>query len=247
MVPVQLREDPRLYAGRIATLAAGLLALGIVLAGAVVGGFFYAAQAPRGTVQVTGAGTLPFESDQVKWTLTLMRRVPSTDVLSGYSLLEGDMDRLRATLAPLGLTEDALVVQPVSMEPWYGERGEIGSYMARQTVSVISSDVDLVEGLAREPGGVLAQGTVLQGSQLEYTYSGLAELKRSLLAEATRDAEARAREIAGEDLGELLNATAGVFQIREPNSNEVQGYGMYSTATRQKEITVTVRASYQID
>lgn len=94
---------------------------------------------------------------------------------------------------------------------------------------------------------MLAQGTVLQGSQLEYTYSGLAELKRSLLAEATRDAEARAREIAGEDLGELLNATAGVFQIREPNSNEVQGYGMYSTATRQKEITVTVRASYQID
>jgi hypothetical protein len=104
-----------------------------------------------------------------------------------------------------------------------------------------------VEGLAREPGGVLGQGAVLQGSQLEYFYSGLTELKRSLLAAATEDAEARAQEIAGERLGDLTEAQAGVFQIREPYSNEVQGYGMYSTATRSKEITVTVRAVYRMD
>jgi hypothetical protein len=232
--------------GKVAILAAGLLALAIVLAGTIAGAFFYAAQAPRGTVQVTGAGTLPFESDEVKWTLTLLRRVPASEVLSGYALLKGDMDRLRAALGTLGLTGDDLVIQPVSMEPWYGERGEVGSYMARQTVSVISDQVDLVEGLAREPGGVLGEGAVLQGSQLEYFYSGLTQLKRSLLAEATRDAEARAREIAGDQLGDLINATAGVFQIREPHSNEVQGYGMYSTATRQKEITVTVRAAYRM-
>jgi uncharacterized protein len=246
MVPVHLREDPRLYAGRTALIAAGLLALGLVLAGVAAGAFFYAAQSPRGVVQVTGAGTIPFESDEVKWTLTLMRRVPPGDILSGYGLLKSDMDRLRTALAAVGLSGNDLVVQPVSMEPWYAERGEVGSYMARQTVSVISNQVDLVEGLAREPGGVLGEGAVLQGSQLEYFYSGLTQLKRSLLAEATRDAEARAREIAGDQLGGLLNATAGVFQIREPHSNEVQGYGMYSTATRQKEITVTVRASYSM-
>lgn len=226
--------------------SAAILAVALVLAGAVGGGFFYAAQAPRGVVRVTGAATVPFESDRVKWTLTLMRRVPTVDVLSGYTLLKGDMERMRTALTAMGLAERDLVVQPVSMEPWFAERGEVGAYMARQTVSVISDRVELVEGLARDPGGVLGQGAVLQNSQLEYFYSGLPELKRSLLADATRDAEARAREIAGEDLGGLMEAQAGVFQIREPYSNEVQGYGMYSTSTRAKEITVTVRASYRM-
>jgi hypothetical protein len=229
---------------RIPLLSASILAAGLTLAGSAGGAFFYAAQAPRGEVRVVGAATIPFESDRVKWTLTLMRRVPTTDPLSGYSLLKTDVDRLRAALLGMGLVERDLVIQPVSMEPWYADRGEIGSYMARQTVSVISDRVEMVEGLAREPGGVLGQGTVLQGSQLEYFYSGLTELKRSLLAAATEDAEARAREIAGEELGELNDAQAGVFQIREPYSNEVQGYGMYSTSTRAKEITVTVRATY---
>jgi hypothetical protein len=241
MSSLPLREDRR---GSVAIVSAGLLALSLVLAGTIGGAFFYAAQAPRGTVLVTGAGTLPFESDQVKWTLTLMRRVPPGEILAGYAQLQGDMDRLSAALAARGLSAESLVLQPVNMEPWFAERGEVGSYMARQTVSVISDQVDLVEALSRAPGGVLGEGAVLQNSQLEYFYSGLTQLKRSLLAEATRDAEARAREIAGDQLGDLINATAGVFQIREPHSNEVQGYGMYSTATRQKEITVTVRASY---
>jgi uncharacterized protein len=229
---------------RIPLFAAAILAGGLVLAGVAGGAFFYAAQAPRGEVRVVGAATIPFESDRVKWTLTLMRRVPTTDPLSGYSLLKGDVDRLRGALVGNGLTERDLVIQPVNMEPWFVDRGEVGAYMARQTVSVISDRVELIEGLAREPGGVLGQGAVLQGSQLEYIYSGLTELKRSLLAAATEDAEARAREIAGDDLAELTDAQAGVFQIREPYSNEVQGYGMYSTATRSKEITVTVRATY---
>jgi uncharacterized protein len=226
---------------------ASILALGLVLAGLVAGAFFYAAQAPRGVVRVTGAATLPFESDRVKWTLTLMRRVPTTDPLSGYTLLKTDVERLRTALFGMGLTERDLVIQPVSMEPFFADRGEVGSYMGRQTVSVISDRVEMVEGLARDPGGVLGQGAVLQGSQLEYFYSGLTELKRSLLAKATEDAAARAREIAGDRLGDLIEAQAGVFQIREPYSNEVQSYGMYSTSTRAKEITVTVRGSYRMD
>lgn len=243
MASLPLR-DPR--SAVVPLVSAALLSLGLVLAGTVAGAFFHSAQAPRGTIRVVGSGTLPFESDRVKWTLTLVRQVPPAELMSGYSLLRGDVDRLRTALVAAGLRADDLIVQPVSMDPWFAERGEIGSYMARQTVSVVSDRVDVVEGLARDPGDVLA-GAVLQGSQLEYFYSGIAELKHSLLAAATRDAEARAREIAGARLGELLEARAGVFQIREPWSTEVQGYGMYSTSTRRKEITVTVHAAYWTD
>jgi hypothetical protein len=74
----------------------------------------------------------------------------------------------------------------------------------------------------------------------------MATLKRSLLRQAREDAGARAGEIAGDRLGDLMEARAGVFQIREPYSTEVQGYGMYSTATRKKEMTVTVHAVFGV-
>ena len=92
----------------------------------------------------------------------------------------------------------------------------------------------------------MQNGLVLEGSSLEYFYDDMATLKRSLLRQAREDAQARAEEIAGDGLGALVEARAGVFQIREPYSTEVEGYGMYSTATRAKEMTVTVHAVFQV-
>jgi hypothetical protein len=38
-----------------------------------------------------------------------------------------------------------------------------------------------------------------------------------------------------------------VFQITEPFSTEVTDYGVHSTSTRSKEITVTVHATFSVD
>ncbi|HEY0672393.1 MAG TPA: SIMPL domain-containing protein, partial [Longimicrobiales bacterium] len=84
---------------------------------------------------------------------------------------------------------------------------------------------------------------------LEYYYSDIARIKHNLLGAATRDARARADEIAksaGSEVGQIIAARSGVFQITEPYSTEVSGMGMYNTGTRRKEITVTVRADFAL-
>ncbi|HQB98599.1 MAG TPA: SIMPL domain-containing protein, partial [Candidatus Cloacimonadota bacterium] len=60
-----------------------------------------------------------------------------------------------------------------------------------------------------------------QNSRLEYLYTKLPDLKKELLAAATEDALARAKEISGSansKLGKMREARAGVFQITEPFS-----------------------------
>jgi len=42
----------------------------------------------------------------------------------------------------------------------------------------------------------------------------------------------------------LISACAGVFQITEPYSTEVAGYGMYNTSSARKNIKVTVSAEF---
>jgi hypothetical protein len=225
---------------------AAILALGLLLSSAVLGWSFVAGRTPPGAVRVVGAATVPFTSDVVKWRVQLVRTVPNGAEVDGYSRLREDRTRFLSRLDEAGVPVADISVQPVTTNPVYDRDGQITGVQLRQMFLVVSGDVDPVESLALDPGDLLREGLGLEGSQLEYFYDGIAELKRSLLEQASTDARARAEEIAGDGLGDLIDARAGVFQIREPYSTEVEGYGIYSTGTRAKEITVTVHATYRL-
>jgi hypothetical protein len=84
---------------------------------------------------------------------------------------------------------------------------------------------------------------------LEYTYSKLPELRVSLLKDAMTDARARANSIASSDgkgVGALTSASIGVVQVLSPSSTSVEDYGAYDTSSIEKEVMVTVRASFQV-
>jgi hypothetical protein len=225
---------------------AWILALGFFLSSLVLGWSFVVGRQPAGAVRVVGAATVPFTSDVVKWRVQLVRTVPTGAQTAGYADLRTDRERFLSRLENAGVPDADISVQPVTTNPMYGRDGEITGGQLRQPFLVVSKDLEAVESLALDPGDLLREGLGLEGSQLEYFYDGIAELKRSLLEQASSDARARAQEIAGEGLGDLVEARAGVFQIREPYSTEVEGYGIYSTGTRAKEITVTVHATYRL-
>ncbi len=197
-------------------------------------------------MRVVGAATVPFSSDVVKWRVQLVRSVPAGGEAAGFQRLRDDRARLLDRLGSVGVVSDEIALQPVTTNPMYDREGRASGAQLRQTVLVVSRDLEAVESLALDPGDLIRDGMGMEGSKLEYFYEGIAELKRSLLQQASADARARALEIGGEALTDLIEARAGVFQIREPYSTEVQGYGVYDTQTREKEITVTVHATFGV-
>jgi uncharacterized protein len=231
-------------------VAAAVLAVGIVLAALVFGVFFARSRAPRDTIQVTGAATRPFEADILKWRLVLARPVPSGDLAAGYAALARDLANVRSRLEQSGIAFEDIGVQPVNAYPNFDQFGNRVGYNLNQSLYVISKDVGRLEGLALKPGELIQGGMVLESSQLEYFYSKLDSLKHDLLANATGDARRRAEEIAGgTGLGieRIVAARAGVFQITEPFSTEVSDFGVHNTATKRKEITVTVHATFEME
>jgi hypothetical protein len=197
-------------------------------------------------VSVVGSATVPFTSDVVKWRVTLMRQVAIGGEVAGYGSLAEDRERFLSRLGEGGVPAEDASVQPVTTGGvWDRDGGQTGVQL-RQSFLVVSRDVDAVERLALDPGDLIRDGLGLENSNLEYFFDGMADLKRSLLRQAREDAQARAEEIAGDALGDVVSAQAGVFQIREPYSTEVQGYGVYSTSTRAKEMTVTVHATFAL-
>ena len=226
-----------------------IVAGGLVLAALIFGLLFKQARGAQHTISVTGSASESFVSDVVKWRLVLSRQVADGGQTRGYAQLREDAERLRERLRQVGVADTAMSMLPPSAQPMWGPQGVRTGYTLQQPVFIISNSPAL-EQLALDPGAFTSTGTAVDQSTLEYFYTGIARLKHSLLGAATRDAQLRAEEIArstGSDVGKILTARAGVFQITEPYSTEVSGMGMYNTSTRRKEITVTVHASFSLD
>ncbi len=232
-------------------LPAALLALGILLGATVFGAFFYNSRAQTSTIQVVGSANERFTSDVAKWRLTIARQVGDFELSSGYAQLHGDLIELTARLQAAGIDSADINIQPVNANPMWGREGERSGYNVTQSLYVVSENPNAIERLALNPGELLEGGVLLEGSYIEYYYSKIAELKHSLLAKATEDARARAEEIAGGEadrtVGAMMSGRAGVFQITEPYSTDVSAGGMYSTSTKEKEISVTVHATFEAE
>lgn len=226
-----------------------MLAAGLVIAAMVFGIFFYHARVSDNTIAVVGSATKRFTSDIVKWRITLSRDTGLNDVASGYSHIQEDLGFLKALLKQQGIAEGDVTIQPINTMSRYSQGGGVVGYMLQQNVFVISSKIEVIENMALNPSVLTEKGAVLQSSNLEYFYSKIADIKTELLAEAAKDAARRAEEIAkssGISLGQVSSLKAGVFQITEPFSTEISDYGMYNTQTKEKDITVTVRATFKL-
>jgi len=231
------------------TIHALIIGLSLIAAFAIFGVFFYGARAVQDNIAVVGAATTRFDSDIVKWRITLSRSVGTTGVSEGYRLIRGDLQKFTALLRDKGMPENEITIQPVNTFPNYNNSGQISGYNIQQGVYIITSKIAEVEEMALNPGELMTEGALLQYSNLEYFYSRLSEVKLQLLSEAGQDARRRAEQIAQSGkvkLGPPTSMRAGVFQITEPFSAEVSDYGMYNTQTKQKEITVTVRATFSV-
>ena len=119
-----------------------------------------------------------------------------------------------------------------------------------QTITVQSTNVQKIADLSKNTSSLIEnQSVIFATTSLEYYYSKLPDARVALLANAVADAKARAEQLAtagGKKIGNLQSASSGVVQVMAPNSAEVSDYGTYDTSSINKEIMVTVKASFEI-
>ena len=224
------------------------LGISIMLAALIFGYFFYQSRMTRDYVDVLGAAALRFESDIVKWNVTMEENTGLLNVGEGYRNIQDKRDRFVKILSSQGIPQEGININPINIDNRW-EDGKVVGYTLRQPIFIISEVIEKVEDLALNPDELLANNIFFQVSSLEYFYSKIDLLKKDLLTMATKNARERAEKILQDSPyrpGRMISAKAGVFQIIEPYSTEVESYGMYNTSSRKKDITVTVHAQFLI-
>ena len=127
---------------------------------------------------------------------------------------------------------------------------QFAGYNISQTFTIESKDVDVLESAARELPSLMAEGIDIRVNNPMYYYTGLEDVKLSLLSAAAADARDRAMNIAKSseaELGELKLSRAGVFQITAATGDEeFSAGGSFNLSSRDKKARVTVRSEFYI-
>lgn len=200
-------------------------------------------------VTVKGSVQTNVESDLIVWS--------GSYALEASTLLEAQRAILANRLAVRDFLVEAGVTNftfaPVSIEVekasqkssdgWLAQRTT--GYNLTQTVSVESGNVDLLDQLDTTP--LLEHGVVFTVLPEQFIYTKADEVKIRMLAEATRDARARAAEIAaqgGRTIARLHDADQGIFQITPEDSVDTSWEGENDTTSRHKTITAIVTTTF---
>ena len=150
------------------------------------------------TISATGSASVDFESDLIIWRGSFSSQAYTSK--EAYDKIKKDAAVVKKYLLDNGVSEDEIVFNSVSIWKTYRDiYDDNGNYIGReqdgysleQSVDVSSADIDKVEKISRDISSLLESGVEFESQNPEYYYSGLDDLKLSLIEQATANSKER--------------------------------------------------------
>lgn len=238
-------------------LTAVLFSIAIVVASIILGSAYVKKSKIEGAINVTGLGEKDFSSDLIVWEGYFSRERP--DLKSASSELSQDRKKIEEYLSKNGIKDEEIVFNAVDINeqsrPKYSNDGryvgeEFVGYRLTQSIQITSNEIDKIEGISRKITELINEGIQFYSQPPRYYYTKLSDLKLELISAATEDARLRAEKISeksGGEIGKLVQAQMGIFQITGQNSGEEYSWGgTFNTSSREKSASITMKLTYQI-
>ena len=199
------------------------------------------------TVTVKGLSEREVAADLAIWPLRIVEGRDDYGAL--YEEVQTKTDRVRQFLLDAGFATSEITVGPPEvvdkLAQRYGGGGEIGlRYTASRTVTVYTGKVDLVRATMTRLEELGRQGIVFETdhyqAQTQFLFTGLNDLKPSMIEEATREAREVARKFAEDSqstVGRIRSASQGQFTItdRDASTPHIKKVRVVSTIDYQLE------------
>ncbi len=209
------------------------------------------------SISVTGSARRNVSSDLVVWRGSLT--VESSTLLASQGVLGQQEAITRKFLTAQGVTNaqfHPVVIQRIQVRAGK-QTGEADSetespttrFRLSRTIEVRSGDIDAVLSMDAKTSELVNQGIEFASSSPECIWTKAGEAKIEMLADAARDARARAEQIVshgGRSIARMRSAKMGVFQVTPLYSTQNTWDGMNDTTSREKTVTAVVNASYAL-
>ncbi|MBI5060269.1 SIMPL domain-containing protein [candidate division KSB1 bacterium] len=245
MAEVFMHEKfPRYFFAGLTMIALGLVSVGWFTATAIRD-----AKRANDVITVTGSARKTIRSDYGSWHIETA--FFSTDIREAFDGVKRRTEAILNFLKLRHVPDSTITLAGVKQESQFDRKtGAFLGFSCVQRMDVSSALVDSLDRWSKDISELLPALIDLRSDPPAYFYTKLAELRVTMLAEATLDAKHRAEMIAssaGGRIGAIRNARMGVIQVTAPNSREVRDYGIYDTSTIEKDVTAVVSASFAVE
>jgi hypothetical protein len=231
--------------GRWVVLAALVLGVcSIISAHFVVQGYAKSKeQTLPASATLTGSAEKLVTADKVKWSIQFSRTSPTSSEQT-VALLRQDEQSLREALKKANILDADISVQPMVFQPSSYE-----SY-ASQVIVIEAKQVNELGSLADTLGPELfKQGTRLTTNSLDFFYSDLEGLQKSLTKDALADARAQAEDLFGNQVKQIQTVGSSQLQVTPEHSSPREydyGYGNTATSSIKKKVKVTMVVDFRL-
>jgi hypothetical protein len=222
-----MTDDRRSLSGSLIVVAL-LVALGLAVAGWFTSQGMARLKTQDRYVTVKGSAERIVDADLLVWPLP--HSVGGNDLAEVQRHLDANTAAIRDFFLQAGFKADEIVVSPPRLEDrWayaYGENRPPERYRYSNTVSLRTNGVDKALAALRRSGELVGRGVMIgEGSQPDFDYTKLNDIKPALIAEATANARESAEQFAKDShsrLGGIRSANQGVVTISDRDQSSPQ-------------------------
>jgi uncharacterized protein len=237
-----------------------LVALGMLGAGYFVSNTLYKGKLASNTVTVKGFAERDVRADLALWQIS-------------YSVTGDDLNPLHAQSE----TNEASLVKFLTQEGFAREEIRPGDlhvtdllaneyrsnnantsqrYILKNTITVRSSNVALVNQATHALNDLIAQGIVLTGNSVDFEFTKLNNIKKPMLRAATENAREAAQQFASDarsTVGSIQSANQGFFSVVSRDAAAAQNAGgeeggySQQPSTIDKRVRVVVTLTYYLE
>ena len=179
------------------------------------------------TVKVRGLCEKEVPADRVVWRISYSEKDNSLADLRTIVRLNNDI--IVSKLTEAGFKSDEIKVANASYDDRYMYSNNVSQvsyrYVANQTVTVFTKNLDLVRKLQQTLETDLVNQNILANSWADYQYLGLNDIKPAMIAESLENARAAADEFAKNShsrIGKMRTASQGYFEVEDLDENTPQ-------------------------
>ncbi|MDZ7808485.1 MAG: SIMPL domain-containing protein [Gracilimonas sp.] len=223
------------------SIIGGAIFLGLVAFGFIISNAAITFKEYERTVTVKGLAEEEHLADIVIWPIQFTEA--SNQLEDIYEQLENSGDKVRKFLNDRGVSEDEIsistpLVTDKSAQRWGGQQDAQFRFVADQTVTIYSEDVEKIREVMSQLAELGKQGITLSGDEYqvkpEYIFNSLNDIKPQMIEAATKEARAVAEKFAEDSnsqLGKIKTAYQGQFSIspRDNNNPHIKNVRVVST------------------
>lgn len=222
----------------------------LIAAGLIIGGYFIGNMHKTGKeydryVQVKGLSEREVNADLAVWPINAI--LTGNDLKTLKNNIENQNDQVYQFFLDQGFSDEELTRGMVNITDarsnLYNNNQQTGfRYLSKSEFTVRTKDIKKLQNALSESLNLMSKGIVLGSKNewrpIEYIFTGLNELKPSMVEEATRNARQVAEKFARDsdsEVGPIRVARQGQFSIndRDQNTPEVKIIRVVSTIDYQ--------------